>query len=48
MKSDAERKADERTRMRARGYILRHLWVHPSDWERVKKFIARLMKRHDH
>lgn len=45
--SSAERKAAERERMRSRGYVLRHLWVHPGDWDRVKQFVARLMRRRD-
>lgn len=39
-----ERKQDERDRMRARGFVLRHVWVHPKDWERVKKYLAKVRK----
>jgi len=47
VKTNAEYKADERERMRARGYVLRHLWVHPEDWERVKKYIAAIRRRRE-
>jgi hypothetical protein len=47
MKGAAERKRDERERMRARGFVLRQFWVHPKDWSRVQAYIARLFKRHD-
>lgn len=43
-KTAAERKQDERERMRARGFVLRQVWVHPKDWERVKVYIARVNK----
>jgi hypothetical protein len=42
MKSDAERKAAERARMRAKGYVLRQFWVHPDDWARVQKYLLRV------
>jgi hypothetical protein len=29
-KSDAQRKQDERDRMRARGYVLQQKWIHPE------------------
>jgi hypothetical protein len=41
-KSTAERVQELRDRMRAAGFVLRQVWVHPGDWERVKAFIARL------
>jgi hypothetical protein len=44
-KSAAQRKADERTRMRSLGLVLRQVWVHPKDWERVRRYIERLLKR---
>lgn len=44
-KTAAERKQDERERMRARGFVLRQVWVHPKDWERVQKYLARVTKR---
>jgi len=34
-KSVAERKRDERERMRKSGFVLRQFWVHPKDWPRV-------------
>lgn len=47
MKSAAERKRDERERMRARGFVLRQFWVHPKDWERVQMYLARVNKRRE-
>ena len=44
-RTPAERKSDERARMRARGYVLRQIWVHPNDWERVRKYLARDTRR---
>lgn len=44
-KSVAERKADERARMRKLGYVLRQFWVHPQDWPRVKKYLERVNAR---
>jgi len=38
-KTAAERKADERKRMRRLGYVLRQAWVHPGDWPAIKKRI---------
>lgn len=43
-KTPAERKADERERMRAGGFVLRQLWVHPKDWPRVKTYVLRLLE----
>jgi hypothetical protein len=45
MKSTAQRKRDERERMRALGLVLRQFWVHPQDWPRVQKYLARVLKR---
>ena len=44
-KSDAERKRDERERMRERGYVLRQVWVHPKDWERAATYLRRINKK---
>jgi hypothetical protein len=41
MKDPAERKRDERKRMRKAGYVLRQFWVHPRDWLRVQKYLQR-------
>ena len=41
-RSAAERKRDERERMRAAGFVLRQFWVHPKDWERVSKYLDRV------
>lgn len=43
-KSGAERKQDERDRMRARGFVLRQIWVHPKDWPRVQTYLARVFR----
>jgi hypothetical protein len=42
MKTPAQRKRDERKRMRKAGYILRQFWVHPKDWARVAKYLQRI------
>jgi hypothetical protein len=40
-RSDAERKRDERKRMRLAGFVLRQLWVHPADWPAVRAYVER-------
>ena len=47
MKPPAERKRDERERMRSRGFVLRQFWVHPSDWPLVQKYLLRVNKRRE-
>lgn len=42
--NQAERKAAERARMRARGFVLKQFWIHPEDWPRVEKYLSRLRK----
>jgi hypothetical protein len=42
MKDAAQRKRDERQRMRAEGYVLRQFWVHPKDWARVQTYLRRV------
>ena len=42
-----ERKADERARKRALGYVLRQFWIHPKDWERVQKYLQRINRERD-
>lgn len=44
MKTAAERKRDERRRMRAAGFVLRQLWVHPLDWPAVRAYVERKRK----
>jgi hypothetical protein len=44
VKSDAERQSDTRRRMRAAGFILRQLWVHPADWPAVRAYVERKRK----
>lgn len=41
MKSANERKADERARMRAAGYVLKQIWVRPRQWKRIKRYLER-------
>jgi hypothetical protein len=41
MKSAADRQRDTRRRMRAAGFVLRQLWVHPADWAAVKAYVKR-------
>lgn len=40
-KSNTERGRALRDRMRKAGYVLKHLWVHPKDWPRVKALLAK-------
>jgi hypothetical protein len=47
MKDAAQRKRDERERMRKAGFVLRQFWVHPKDWPRVTKFLERLRRKHE-
>lgn len=44
-KSPRERKADERARMRALGFVLRQFWVHPKDWPKVQKYLLSVNKK---
>lgn len=46
-KTPAERKQDERDRMRALGFVLRQAWVHEDDVERFTKYVERLRKRRE-
>jgi hypothetical protein len=43
-KTAAERKRDERERMRNQGFVLRQLWVHPKDWPRVQRYLERVLR----
>lgn len=43
-RSAAQRKRDERERMRDRGFVLRQFWVHPKDWPRVQKYLERVRR----
>lgn len=40
-KSTAERMQKLRDGMRAAGFVLRQVWVHPADWPKIKAAIAR-------
>jgi hypothetical protein len=42
MKSAATLKAEQRAKMRAAGYVLKQIWVRPSWWPRILKFVERL------
>jgi hypothetical protein len=42
MKSPAERKRDERTRMRAQGFVLFQGWIRPQDRPKVQRYLARV------
>ena len=46
-KTAVQRKQDERERMRARGFVLRQVWVHEDDVERFAKYVERLRKRRE-
>lgn len=45
MKTAAERKAAERLRRDAQGLKRYELWMHPSEWPLVKRYMERLAKR---
>jgi hypothetical protein len=40
--SAARRKRAERERRRKAGFVLRQIWVRPTDWPRVKRYLAAL------
>jgi hypothetical protein len=40
--SSAARKRAERERRRKAGFVLRQIWVRPSDWPRVKRYLETL------
>jgi len=42
VKTDSERKRNERNRKRKDGYVLKQIWVKPEHWDRVKKYISRV------
>lgn len=44
-KDEAAAKRGQRERMRLEGYILKQIWVRPSEWPLVKRHIERLAKR---
>jgi hypothetical protein len=44
MKTNAERQRDTRRRMRAAGFVLRQLWVHPTDWDAVRRYVEQKRK----
>ena len=47
VKDSAARMRELRDRMRAQGYVLRQVWVHPKDWERVQTYLRRVNKRRE-
>ncbi len=46
-KSANERKADERKRMREKGFVLLHVWVHSEDRNKVVGYINAVSKRRE-
>ncbi len=46
-KDAAQRKADERARMRAAGFVLVQSWVHKADVEQVRKYVERKRRRRE-
>ncbi len=42
-----ERQAKYRAKMREKGYVLKQFWVHPGDWEKVRKTIERLTRKRE-
>lgn len=47
MKSTAERMAAMRVKRRAAGLKPFEVWLHPSEWPLVKRYIERLAKRRE-
>lgn len=45
VQTSRERKAAERERRRAEGLKPYEVWVPPSEWPKVKRYIERLVKR---
>jgi hypothetical protein len=46
-KSDRERKQAERARKQALGLRQFIVWLRPSDWPAVKRYVGRLNRAHD-
>lgn len=44
-KDDVTRQQERRAKMRAAGFSLYQVWVHPADWPLVRRYIDRLRKR---
>lgn len=44
MKTKAEQKCDERRAKRAAGYVLKQLWILPSKWVQIRRYIARVQR----
>ncbi|WP_435310676.1 hypothetical protein [Primorskyibacter sedentarius] len=47
MSDAAERKRQERERMRANGFVLVTEWIHRDDVERARKYLRRIRKKKD-
>lgn len=43
-KTNRQRQAEFKERMRAAGFIQYPVWVHPEDRQRLKKYVERLRK----
>jgi hypothetical protein len=41
----SDRKQADRERLRALGYVLKQVWVRPTEWPRIKAYIARLRRK---
>jgi hypothetical protein len=46
-KSDKERKQAERARKQALGLRQFIVWLRPSDWPAVKRYVERLNRKHE-
>lgn len=44
-KTSTQRSRELRAGMRKAGYILRHVWVHPADWKKIKALIDRAIEK---
>lgn len=45
MSTVAERKRQERARMREKGFVMVAEWVHQDDVERARKYLRRIRKQ---
>ena len=45
MKSASERSRACRERKRKDGLVLKQIWVHPAEWDRIVKLISQLRKQ---
>ena len=42
MKTNAERQAAHRERMRSQGYVIKQIYVKPKHWPRIARYLEKL------